>query len=270
MASVTLARFAVVGRRSPTSPRSSAWLSSGRAWAIHGNAASIVAGVSRTPGQDLACEGARRREGPVQRVQRAGRRCAGRRAAGGSCCGGSPTRPRSTAIVRVEVGDEVLELALVDVERLGDDADVPDDPRQVVRLGPQERVVDDRGGAEGVARVLRGAVEGLRPRQPLDLGILTAVVGGGRLGRSAPCRSRRARPGGRSRVSDCSAVRIWSSWTGSAVCVIGTVSPLDERRRARGPGLEVDEEVSLEEDPRADLHRRRPCGSAGRTCRSPS
>ena len=33
------------------SPPSSSWPTSARVWSIHGNAASIVAGVSRTPGR---------------------------------------------------------------------------------------------------------------------------------------------------------------------------------------------------------------------------
>src|SRR5215212_4923394 len=47
------------------------------------------------------------------------------------------------------------------------------------------------------------------------------------------------------RVSDCKAVSTWSSWTG-----------VDELRRAGRAGLEVDEEVALEEDARADLRGR--------------
>ena len=50
VASVNSARSPTAGCRSPTRPCSSAGETSARVWRIHGNAASIVAGVSRTPG----------------------------------------------------------------------------------------------------------------------------------------------------------------------------------------------------------------------------
>ena len=49
--SVALARSATAGRRSFTSPRSSAGETSLRVCAIHGKDAATVAGVSRTPGR---------------------------------------------------------------------------------------------------------------------------------------------------------------------------------------------------------------------------
>src|SRR5687767_9646228 len=48
---VSADRLAVAGRRSRTRPWSSAGDTSARVWSIHGNDASIVAGVSRTPGR---------------------------------------------------------------------------------------------------------------------------------------------------------------------------------------------------------------------------
>src|SRR6476469_8432287 len=49
--SVRLASAAVAGESSLTTPPSSDGETNGRIWAIHGNAASIVAGVPRTPGR---------------------------------------------------------------------------------------------------------------------------------------------------------------------------------------------------------------------------
>jgi hypothetical protein len=58
-----------------------------------------------------------------------------------------------------------------------------------------------------------------------------------------------------SRVSDCSEVRIWSNWTGTEVCWIGSVRCPQLGRPGRA-GFEVHEEVALEEDARADLRAR--------------
>ena len=57
-------------------------------------------------------------------------------------------------------------------------------------------------------------------------------------------------------MSLCSEVRTWSSCTGVAVCVIFIVSPECSVGEPGVPGLEVDEEVALEEDARADLRGR--------------
>ena len=54
-------------------------------------------------------------------------------------------------------------------------------------------------------------------------------------------------------MSDCSAVSTWSSWTGVAVWLTGIVVAVVELRRRRRARREVDEEVALEEDARADL-----------------
>ena len=49
-----------------------------------------------------------------------------------------------------------------------------------------------------------------------------------------------------------SVARTWSSWTGVDVCWTGKVSPSSIWAPRASP-VEVDEEVALEEDPRADL-----------------
>ncbi len=57
-------------------------------------------------------------------------------------------------------------------------------------------------------------------------------------------------------MSVFSASSTWSSCTGSEVCVIGIVRAGGDRRRRRAAGLQFDEPVAFEEDPRADLQRR--------------
>ena len=65
------------------------------------------------------------------------------------------------------------------------------------------------------------------------------------------------------RTSACSVVRIWSSWTEFEVCWIGIASAALELRGARAAGADVDEQVALEEQARAQLHPGVLCGSAG-------
>ena len=55
------------------------------------------------------------------------------------------------------------------------------------------------------------------------------------------------------RVSCCSEVSTWSNCTGVAVWSTGIVSPSEIVGATGVPGLQVDEEVALEEDARADL-----------------
>ena len=123
------------------------------------------------------------------------------------------------------------------------------------RLAVAERVVERLGG-------------GLAARADGSASASSAAVG------LEFRRRRRARRAGPlqvlARVSLWSAVSTWSSCTGVAVWVTGIVSPSSMRRRRRRARREVDEEVALEEDARADLRRSRPCGSAARSWSSPS
>ena len=58
------------------------------------------------------------------------------------------------------------------------------------------------------------------------------------------------------RVGACSEVTTWSNWTGSVPCWIGKVQLLGAVGASGRAGADVDEEVALEEDPRADRERR--------------
>ena len=81
-------------------------------------------------------------------------------------------------------------------------------------------------------------------------------------------RARRRAPRSRScrlpRTSACSVVRIWSSWTEFEVWLIGNVVAVRRISGALGlPGLDVDEQVALEEQARAQLQVRVGRGSGG-------
>ena len=110
----------------------------------------------------------------------------------------------------------------------------------------------------------------------LGAGEAAHVRSPGRRRRRRSARSRRPSPRPRRvfcsepRVSDWSAVSTWSSWTGRDVWRHRDQAAVVELLGARRARLEVDVEVALEEQPRADLDRRVAVGSAARCPGSPS
>ena len=142
---------------------------------------------------------------------------------------------------RVEVGDERLELLAVAVDRLGGGAGLVDVAPEVAGLRALRRVGDDRAVAVGGLPVGdRRGCSRARPRP------------------SGPRSSSRSSAWRSLRVGACRALRTWSSCTGALVWLIGRRSPSCSCRRRGRAGADVDEEVALEEDARADLHRRVP------------
>jgi hypothetical protein len=81
----------------------------------------------------------------------------------------------------VEVGDQVLELLLASEQRRRDVLLRGDQPGEVVRLGPDQRLADDRGVATGIAPVSEGVVDRLGAGLASDVRVLSAILGRGRL-----------------------------------------------------------------------------------------
>ena len=270
-ASVNCARSRVSGARSVTRPCSSASRHQRRRLRDPREGRVDRRGRLADAGQDLAREGARRRERGVERVERA--RWPPRASAASSRIDACrlPLSEASARHRHVEVGDEVLELDLVAGEA-GAGAGEPAHEAAEVLLGlrAEQRLVDLGLRLLGRADVLVGVVEGLgrrlAARGRVGLRVVLPAVGSSLSAEPRPsitsCRSWR--------VSDCSAVSTWSSWTGVAVWVTVSIPPSSSSSRAGRARLEVDEEVALEEDARADLRRRVACRSAGPRRRSPS
>ena len=162
----------------------------------------------------------------------------------------------NAAIVRVEVRDQALQRA----PRCGSARRSCGRCRRSAARGPaglhaQQRV-DHRGGrALGARDVVVGVVErlgaGLAARRRVR-GRSSAAVG---LEFSAIASWSSTSLRSCARVC-CSEVSTWSSWTGVAVCVTLIVSPSSSLGADGEPGLQVDEEVALEEDARPDLRGR--------------
>ena len=101
------------------------------------------------------------------------------------------------------------------------------DLAEVVRLGPEQRLVDDRRGPERAGRVLQRLVQRLAAGQPADDRVLGRVLGGRRRRVERSRRSPAAASAGSARASSVSAASTRSSWTGP-----GGVG--GRQRRARG------------------------------------
>ena len=250
----SLARSTVVGLSSLVRPPSSSGPTSLRACAIHGSAASIVAGVSLTPGR-ISLANARVFGNEALRLTSALSACVERRA---------ELADRGLQVVLlvgqraqggVEVRDEALELGGVGAERLGDPRGVGDQAGEVVLVEAQERLVDDRRVLQRARRVVDRPVQRLGGRLALDVGVLRLVLGGGRL------------------VGQRGAVAVEQPL--EAVARVGLQRGQDlvelhgrgglgrrdrvavaQRRRLGRARREVDELVALEEDARPDLQRR--------------
>ena len=216
-----------------------------------------VGGVDRRgrlshAGQDLQRERARGRERPVQRVEGVVGVDQGRRQQadarrqvvrlGSERAGGD-----------VEVGDQALERGLVAAERAGDLAEGRHELGEVVGRAAEQGLVDDRRVLQRRDRVVEGLVQRLGGGEPPDVGVLLGV-----LRRRRRLRERAAvdpqhvlelGPGvGLKRGQDLVELdrggRLSDADCGAVV----------NRGAVRRAGPQVDEEVALEEDPRADLH----------------
>ena len=224
-----------------------------RVWSIHGNDASIVAAVSRTPGR---ISRAKARVGGKARLSEASAALAF------SSVGASrriealqvaPARSRTRAIVRVEVRDQVLELALVADQRAGRPRGALEQAREVaVGLGAEQRLVDLGAALERGGRVLVGVVEGLGGRLAARRGVGVAVVAALGLAfrplrelveQVAQVLARVALQRGQHLVELHRRRRLRD---------LDRVAVVEHRRRRRAR-REVDEEVALEEDARPDL-----------------
>ena len=96
----------------------------------------------------------------------------------------------------VEVRDQVLEAALAAREGGGDLLLSRDQLGEVVQLGAERGVVDDRRLAQGVGRVVERVVQRLAAGLALDVRVLVVVLAGLRLAVERRRRSRPAGPGG--------------------------------------------------------------------------
>ena len=219
----------------------------------HGNDASIVAALSLTPGR---ISRANARVGGNARLSEASVALAFLSVAREQADRGAEVvlLAREGAHRGVEVRDQVLEQALVADQRAGRLRRAREQARDVARrLGAEQALVDlRRRRAARSARTCRSrsrtaprsrrAWTGRRPRPRPPSASSSAPSP------SASSRSRRSW-----RVSLWSEVRTWSSWTGAAVRVTLSVSPFPSLGEPAEPAREVDEEVALEEDARADL-----------------
>ena len=125
-------------------------------------------------------------------------------------------------------------------------------PERSCGFSPSSAVLTIAVPAPGVAAVAEGVVERLGRRLAGDDRVLVGVVGRGRLVGERRCRSPRAAAGGRGARAAWSAVSTSSSWTAVEVWVIGMSPPSSSSGALGLPGLQVEEEVALEEQPRAD------------------
>ena len=254
--STSRARSALAGASSFASPPSSSSPTSARVCSIHGNAASIVAGVSRTPGR-ISVANARVDGNAALSESKA---ALALRSVGAQLADRGPQVRRLARERRrrgVEVGDQVLELVLVAGELVGGVRRAADQPRDVAAgLGAEQRLEHLRGRALGGGDVVERVVEGLRRRSARAPAARTPRPARPSARSSSAALRPSSTPWRSSRESLCSDVRTSSSCTGVAVWVILIVSPESSSARARRARLEVDEEVALEEDARADLGRR--------------
>ena len=223
-----------VGRRSAARPRSSSSETSPRSWRTSGIEASSAASEDCTPGRRSAVNArsggkdslsaAERGLGGAQRARQLGDR-----------------RPQVALLAgerggrRVEVGDQALELLGVAVQRRGRRARVLDVAREVVLGLAQRGLVDDRGVAVGALPVRDRAVEGLRAALVERVAVLVEQ----RLEVLARV--------GLQRGQQLVELDRHGGLVDRDRAVVGDL------RRARRARLEVDEEVALEEDARADL-----------------
>ena len=222
--------------------------------AIHGNDASIVAGVSRTPGRISRAKRARRRERRVQLVERRVRPLEHARAAARSSARRLSSSAANAAIVRLKFVTKSLSCSSLGGERARRRAlwpmisfdrscsSVPSIASLTIAMPAQrvgarlERVVQRLGRR----LALRSSAPGRRPRPAAARRRARRRSPGAASGGPRACRSGatsapgRAAPGPRSAPpGSCRP----SSSSGA-------------RRRAR---VELDEEVALEEDARPDL-----------------
>ena len=253
-ATVVSASGGVAASSSRESPPSSDSPTSRFAWSSHGLAAAIVGWICSTLGVSA-----------IARARKGGR-ASDRRASDGFACS---TVGASSAIVALRLVASAASAPAVTLklvirsrswvswpcERREHRALCRDQAGEVVRADPEQRLVDDRGRAPGRAAVAKRRIERLGAGLALDVGVLGDVGGGGRLvgeRRTEPLQ-RLLKPLAigllergqdlvdlhcRSRLADRDRV---------------AVAELGRARAARG---QVEEEVALEEQPRADLDRR--------------
>ena len=132
------------------------------------------------------------------------------------------------------------EARLVGVERPDRGVEVADQVREVVRLGAEERLVDQRRVLEGAGRGLVELPEALGAAV-LDQRVAELLEEDLEVARGRP---------------DWSVVRTWSSCTEADVWVTGKMWSVGASGDSGLPGLHVDEQVALEEQARAQLEGR--------------
>ena len=160
---------------------------------------------------------------------------------------------RERAHRRVEVRDQVLEQALVADQRAARARRALEQARDVaLRLGAEQRLVDAGAAAQRHGRVLVGVVERLGRGLAAGRGVGVAIVGRARL-RVEPLREPVEQVAQvLARVALQRGEDLVELHRRRGAGDLDRVAGLELRRRRRA-GLEVDEEVALEEDARADL-----------------
>ena len=232
-------RAGIRRRSSAARPRSSAGDISRRAWVMNGSEAASVSSDERTPG---SASRANARTLGSEAFSEPSAGCAARsvsRSSGIDASSATSSRAKAPAVT-LKFVIRSLQRALVLDQRRERPRLALQHPLQVPRrVLPERRVVGQRAVAVGVLPVLDRLVEalGAAVRQALPAYSSRKV-----------CRS--------SRVSRWSAVSRSPNCTGAAVCFIGIVPPSSSSARRGRAGLEVHEEVALEEDARPDLQLR--------------
>ena len=153
----------------------------------------------------------------------------------------------------VEVRDQVLQLLLVGAERGHDLVEARDQLREVVRLGAEQRFVDRGRALQRIGGIGDRVVQRLGRRLPVHGGILIGVLLGTR------------------RAHEAVAETLQEDLERLAIVCLQRGQDLVELHRRRGPRdrdrvaarpslgelgrarVQLDEEVALEEDARADL-----------------
>ena len=247
---IVLAVASTAGVRSATRPPSSLWLSSAVACASHGSACPIVGSTCSIPGR-IAFANAF--VGPNEASSEVRARLVVRSSGGSAAIVAlrSFCLAASADSVESKRGYEARELALARGQRSEHVLVALHVPAEVVRLGAEQCLVDDRGRLERAGGVLERLVQRLSGGQAPDTRVLRGVLRRGRLAveRGADALQERlevAAGVGVQRVQD--AIELHRARRARRRQGVAGI----QHRSVRGTGVQIDVEVPLEEDPGQD------------------